>query len=71
MKKLELFFENEEGKTVKFSLDQPIEPVNSETVNAAMEEIIAQNAFESKGGEIVAKKSARLIENVIEEIELA
>ena len=36
-----------------------------------MDEIIAQNAFESTGGEIVAKKSARLIENVIEEIELA
>lgn len=42
MKKLELFFENEEGKTVKFSLDKPIEPVNSATVNAAMDEIVSQ-----------------------------
>ena len=71
MKKLELFFENEDGKTVKFSLDKPIEPVNTETVNAAMDEIIAQNAFQSTGGDIVAKKSARLVENIIEEIELA
>ena len=71
MKKLELFFENEESKTVKFSLDKPIEPVNTETVNAAMDEIIAQNAFQSTGGDIVAKKSARLVENIIEEIELA
>ena len=70
MKKIELFFENEEGKTVKYSLDKPVEPVNPTTINAAMDEIIAQNAFESTGGELVAKKSARLVENIIEEIDL-
>lgn len=70
MKKIELFFENEEGKTVKFSLDEPIDPVDTVTVNAAMDEIIAQNAFDSTGGELITKKSARLVENVIEEIDL-
>lgn len=69
MKKIELFFENEDGKTVKFSLDKPAEPVDPETVQKVMDEIITQNAFESTGGDLVAKKSARLVENIIEDIE--
>lgn len=70
MKKIELFFENEEGKTVKYTLDKPVEPVDTENVNAAMDEIITQDAFESKGGHLVKKKSARIVENIIEDIEL-
>ena len=70
MKRIELFFENEDGKTVKYTLDNPAEPVNNETVKSVMDTIIAQNVFESTGGELVAKKSARLIENVVEEISL-
>jgi len=70
MKKIELFFENEDGKTVKYSLDQPNEPVDPESVNAAMDEIIEQDVFETSGGNIVAKKSARIVENIIEDIEL-
>jgi len=71
MKKIELFFENAEGKTVKYSLDKPIDPVNATTVNEAMDEIIEQNVFLSNGGDLVAKKSARIVENVIEEIDLS
>lgn len=70
MKKLELFFENEEGKTVKYSLDHPTEPANPATVNEAMDEIINQNAFHSSGGDLVAKKNARIVENIIEDIDL-
>ncbi|PAV31281.1 hypothetical protein CIL05_01100 [Virgibacillus profundi] len=70
MKKLELKFENYDGKTVTYSLDVPIEPVDPATVNAAMDEIIAQNAFTSSGGDLVAKKSARLVERIIEEVDL-
>lgn len=70
MKKIELFFENEDGKTVKYTLDNPSEPVNNETVKTVMDTIIAQNIFESTGGELVAKKSARLVENVIEDISI-
>lgn len=70
MKRIELFFENEDGKTVKYTLDKPNEPVNKETVKSVMDTIIAGNVFESTGGELVAKKSARIIENVIEEISL-
>lgn len=70
MKKLELKFTNFDGKTVTYSLDQPVEPVDTEAVNAAMDEIIAQNAFTSSGGDIVAKKSARVVDRTVEEIDL-
>lgn len=70
MKRIELFFENEDGKTVKYTLDNPLEPVNPVSVNAAMDEIIAQNVFYSSGGDLVAKKGARIVENIIEEIDL-
>lgn len=70
MKKLELKFLNEDGKTVTYSLDKPIEPVEPATVNAAMDEIIAQDVFTSSGGDIVSKKSARVVENIVQEIDL-
>lgn len=70
MKKLELHFENEMGRVVRFSLDHPIEPVNPATVIAAMDEIIEQNVFQSNGGELIAKRQARLVENIVEEIDI-
>lgn len=70
MKKIELIFENEEGKTVRHSLEAPTEPVDSELVNQAMDAIIEANAFTSTGGDLVKKKGARLVENIVEEIEL-
>lgn len=70
MKRLELLFENEAGRVVRYSLDYPIEPVDTEAVNAVMDEIIAQNIFETNGGELVAKRRARLVENIVEEIML-
>ncbi|MEF2293403.1 DUF2922 domain-containing protein [Virgibacillus dokdonensis] len=70
MKKLELKFTNEDGKTVNYSIDQPVEPVDTATVNAAMDEILQQNAFTSSGGDLVAKKSARIVERIVEEVEM-
>lgn len=70
MKKLELKFKNQEDKIVTYSLDHPIEPVDSAAINEAMDEIIAQNVFSSTGGELVAKASARVVEQNIEDIEM-
>jgi len=70
MKKIELFFENEDGKTVKYTLDKPVEPVDPEAVKEAMDTIIAENVFYSSGGDLIEPKSARIVENIIEEIEL-
>ncbi|MBC5635710.1 MULTISPECIES: DUF2922 domain-containing protein [Ornithinibacillus] len=70
MKVLELKFENTDGKIVTYSLEQPIEPVDPASVSEAMNEIIAQNAFTSSGGDLVAKHSARIVDRTVEEIEL-
>ncbi|MFC4402964.1 DUF2922 domain-containing protein [Gracilibacillus xinjiangensis] len=70
MKTIELKFENEEGKTVTISLDQPVEPVDPQAVHTAMDEIIAQNALFSTGGDLVGKKSARVVERNVTDIEL-
>ncbi|GAE95155.1 hypothetical protein JCM21714_4367 [Gracilibacillus boraciitolerans JCM 21714] len=70
MKKIELKFENEEGKLVTISLDNPVEPVDEVAVNSAMDTIIAQNAFTSSGGDLVVKKSARIVERNVMDIEI-
>ncbi|MGP4106031.1 DUF2922 domain-containing protein [Virgibacillus sp. L01] len=70
MKKLELKFLNTEGKTVTYSLEKPIEPVDPVAVKAAMNEVIAQDAFTSSGGNLVTIKSARVVERNVQEVEL-
>ncbi|RDW15546.1 DUF2922 domain-containing protein [Oceanobacillus chungangensis] len=70
MKTLELKFVNNDGKIVTHSIEKPIEPVDPAAINAAMDEILTQNAFTSAGGDLVSKKSARLVEHNVEEIEL-
>lgn len=70
MKKLELIFENELGKSVVISLDQPVEPLDVNAVNAVMDEVVAQNIFTTNGGDIVGKKSARIVERNVTELEL-
>ncbi|MYL48905.1 DUF2922 family protein [Halobacillus litoralis] len=68
MKKLELKFLNDEGKTVTISLDDPVEPVDPAQVNAAMDAILAQGCFYSNGGDLVEKKEARIVERNVFEI---
>ncbi|HHW36355.1 MAG TPA: DUF2922 domain-containing protein [Bacillales bacterium] len=69
-KKLELQFTNFEGKTATLSIDDPIEPVDPATVSAAMDTIIAANIFTSTGGDLVAKKGARVVERNVTEVAL-
>ncbi|MEI3598512.1 DUF2922 domain-containing protein [Oceanobacillus sp. MO10714A] len=70
MKKLQLQFENQEGKVVTYTLDDPVEPIDHEAVNEAMDTIIEQNAFNSSGGDLVAKRSACIVEQITEDIEI-
>lgn len=70
MKKLELKFENEDGKVVTYSLDNPTEPVDPAAIDAAMDEILSQNVFATSGGNLVTKKSARVVERIVEDIEI-
>lgn len=52
-KSLEMTFISELGKPTKLSVDNPIEPIDPAAVKAAMEQIIAANAFEGNGGDLV------------------
>lgn len=70
MKKLELQFENTDGKTVTHSLTNIIEPVNAEAVNEAMDQVIAHDVFTSTGGSLVKKKGARVVDRQVEDIEI-
>ncbi|WP_257349184.1 DUF2922 domain-containing protein [Pseudalkalibacillus decolorationis] len=69
-KQIELLFENLEGKTVRISLDQPVEPTDPAAINAAMDQILADNALTSSGGDLVAKKGARIVERNVTDIQL-
>ncbi|MCT2537063.1 DUF2922 domain-containing protein [Aquibacillus koreensis] len=70
MKTLEMKFGNEDNKVVTISLEQPIEPVDPVAVEQAMDVIIAQNVFASSGGNLVTKKSVRVVERNVEDIEI-
>jgi len=69
-KTIELLFENAAGKTVRYALDNPVEPVNAQAVNQAMDVILAQNALTSSGGDLVKKVAARIVERNVTEIPL-
>jgi hypothetical protein len=69
-KTLELQFLNTAGKTVKISVDSPVEPVDQIALNAAMDQILAANIFISTDGEFVSKKGARIVDRNVTEIAL-
>ncbi|MBO1511832.1 DUF2922 domain-containing protein [Metabacillus bambusae] len=69
-KTLELQFLNTAGKTVKISVDSPVEPVDQTALNAAMDQLLAANIFISTDGEFVSKKGARIIDRSVTEITL-
>ncbi|NNU91394.1 DUF2922 domain-containing protein [Anoxybacillus sp. CHMUD] len=65
MKTLELQFVNEEGKTVRLSVDAPRDDVTETQVASVMDVIIAANVFSSSGGDLIAKKGVRLIDTTV------
>ncbi|OEF97641.1 DUF2922 domain-containing protein [Desulfuribacillus alkaliarsenatis] len=67
-KKLELVFRNAEGKLTRIGVDNPLEPIDAQSVQAAMDEILAADAFEHGGG-LVEKVGARIIERTVQEID--
>lgn len=69
MKRLELIFENEDGKKSTYSIDNPIEPADAEAVENAMDEIVEQDLFMTLGGRLVKKVEARIVERTVTEIE--
>ncbi|WP_243385416.1 DUF2922 domain-containing protein [Bacillus kexueae] len=70
-KTLELQFLNEEGKTVRLSIDEPKSTLTSEEVSQAMDVIISSDVFISNGGKFVSKKGARIIDRQVTEMTIA
>lgn len=69
-KTLEMQFTNEDGKTASISIENPIEPVDPQAVSAAMDTILSANVFLTSGGDLVAKKGARVVERNVETVEI-
>ncbi|MBA2872760.1 hypothetical protein HNQ85_003072 [Anoxybacillus calidus] len=70
-KALELQFLNQAGKIVRILIENPIEPINAAAVSTVMDAIITANVFVSSGGDLVAKKGARLLASEVTELVLA
>lgn len=59
---LELIFLTEEGKTARFTVNNPKEDLTDVEIKAAMQEILDSEAFVTKTGPLVAIKEARIVE---------
>ncbi|TKC18780.1 DUF2922 domain-containing protein [Robertmurraya kyonggiensis] len=68
-KQLEMQFVTEIGQTT-ITLEAPKEPIDPVAVKAAMDEVVASEAFYSAKGKLVAVKGARLIDRNVTEYEI-
>lgn len=59
---LTMTFKNEAGRSVSMSLDNPIDNLTGNDVQAVMDTIIAKNIFYTSGGDLVSKVSAKIID---------
>ncbi|KIL45062.1 DUF2922 domain-containing protein [Jeotgalibacillus soli] len=70
IKTLELQFTTQEGGTSSISIEAPKESIDPAAIKAAMEAIIAGNAFTSPSGGLVAIKGARLVAREVTQVEI-
>ncbi|RIW34275.1 DUF2922 domain-containing protein [Bacillus salacetis] len=69
-KALELQFLTQAGKTARISIDEPVEPVDTDQVKQVMDTLIATNVFQSTSGALVSADGARVVERNITEYEV-
>ncbi|MGE7862749.1 DUF2922 domain-containing protein [Bacillus mobilis] len=67
MQVLELIFAKEDGKTVVFSIEKPITPVDAQVIDQVMDTILASSVFSSIN-DTTRKKGARLVERNVSEV---
>ncbi|MBS4174541.1 DUF2922 domain-containing protein [Bacillus sp. FJAT-49736] len=68
MKVLELHFVTADNKTATISIEDPIDPVDTGRVKAAMEQVIASNVFQNAAGFAFTEiKNARLVDHNVTE----
>ncbi|MDA3129247.1 DUF2922 domain-containing protein [Aliibacillus thermotolerans] len=64
-KRLELRFQNEEGRNVTIALDEPVEPTDEEQISQVMDTLLEENVFISNGGDLTKKRDARIVERTV------
>ncbi|WP_044338432.1 DUF2922 domain-containing protein [Rossellomorea aquimaris] len=69
-KVLELEFQTETGKPAKLSINDPVEPIDTVAVKAAMDNLIATNVFGSSNGAFVSVEGARVVERNVTDYEV-
>jgi len=66
---LELFFENEEGRSRKLTIRQPLEDLTEADVLPAMQTIVDTNIFDDDGlDRFAVAKNARYVRTVIDDV---
>ncbi|HZK00121.1 MAG TPA: DUF2922 domain-containing protein [Tissierellaceae bacterium] len=68
-KKLEMDFVDGVNKRFRITLDDPREDLDAIQIEAAMDEVIANNVFLSNGVDLVGFDAARIITTSVEEME--
>jgi hypothetical protein len=69
-KTLELQFATEMGGTARITIDNPKEPIDTATVKASMNQIIAAGVFFSPTGNLVSVKGVRVVERNVTDYEI-
>ena len=67
-KTLQLNFNTASGKKVSLTVDEPRADLTPQSIEAAMQEIIAANVFEINGASLATAGSARVIERNVTEL---
>ena len=68
-KKLEMDFIDGLNKRFRLSIDDPKEDIDAIMIEAAMDEILSNNIFESNGVDLVEAQAARIITTTVDEME--
>lgn len=67
-KRLEMIFQNAGGSRATIAVPEPDAALTAVQVQAAMNDIIAKNVFESNGGDLVAIAGARIVTRDVTEL---
>lgn len=66
--RLELIFEDTDGKKMTVGLDNPREDLESEEVKKVMDDILKANIFRNKNRELRSIVSARIVTREVEDL---
>lgn len=63
-KVLRMSFEAQDGSTMSLTLDNPKMGLTQSDIEGVMDIIISKNIFSAAGGDLVAKKDAKIVDTI-------